>query len=210
MVATLVSEKQAPEPFWPLILKLRPGLRLTDPVEFYAFCQEHAPWEFERSAKGELIVKMPTGGESGARNLRLSMYLGIWALTDGTGVGFDSNTGFEFPDGSMRAPDAAWVRKSRLAALTPEQKERFLPLVPDFVVELRSRTDRLTELQEKMQDYADAGVPLGLLLDPQTRRAHLYRPSGAAVVLHDPELVDCSPELTGFILAVREIFDATL
>lgn len=195
---------------FPLLFKIRPGARLSDPEDFFLFCQDNAPWEFERSAKGELVIKMPTGGESGARNLQLSMLLGIWALADGTGMGFDSNTGFELPGGALRAPDAAWVRKDRLAALTLEQKRKFLPLSPDFVVELRSDTDRLTDLQAKMQEYIDAGVALGILLDPDQRRAWIYRPGAAPVECDDPATLDCAPELPGFVLDTRALFDVAL
>ncbi len=190
-----------------LTLKVRPGLRLTDPDEFYDFCQENEPYEFERTCKGELIIQMPTGGKSGARNLRLSMFLGIWALQNDTGVAFDSSTGFELPNETMRAPDASWVKKSRLSALTEEQKEKFLPIVPDFVAELRSKSDRIGMCIEKMEEYQELGVSLGVLIDPIARKAYLYRPGSEPVILDDPKIVDCSPEMPGFLLDTAAIFD---
>lgn len=210
-MATAVSPTEPfSESLWPLIFRMRPGSRLTDPDDFYAFCQDNAPWEFERTAKGELIVKMPTGGESGGRNALLNYQLVGWALRDATGVSFDSNTGFELTGGAMRAPDAAWVRKSRLALLTAEQKKKFLPLAPDFVVELRSETDRLSDLKDKLAEYISEGVRLALLLDPILRKVHVYRPNQAPFVLDDPDTIDCSLELSGFLLDVKTIFDTAL
>lgn len=198
-----------PETIWPLSFRLRPGLRITEPDDFYLFCQDNAPWEFERTARGELIIKMPAGGLSGKRNALLNYQLVAWALHYG-GSYFDSNTGFELPGGAMRAPDAAWVRADALAGLTAEEKEKFLPVVPDFVVELRSRTDRRDDLTAKMQEYCEAGVRLGLLLDPEERRVHVYRPDTEPTVLDDPATIDCSPELPGFVLDVKAVFDLTV
>lgn len=210
-MATVATETERPiESLWPMVFRFREGMRLMDSEDFYTFCQDNAPWQFERTAKGELIVKMPTGGESGGRNALINYQLVGWALRDASGVSFDSNTGFEFAGGAMRAPDAAWVRKSRLAVLTTEQKKKFLPLAPDFVVELRSETDRLSELRSKLADYIADGVLLALLLDPITRRVHVYRPEAEPVLLEDPATVDCSPELPGFVLDVKAIFDTTI
>ncbi|MCX6368226.1 MAG: Uma2 family endonuclease [Armatimonadetes bacterium] len=182
------------------------GFDLANPEHFYAFCQASAPWRIERNVKGEIVIKMPTGGESSNRNFELNLQLGIWVKQDGTGRGFDSSGGFDLPNGAMRSPDAAWVSKSRLDTLTAEQKKKFLPLAPDFVAELRSETDSLTLLQEKMEEYIACGVRLALLLDPTTRKAHLYRPSTEPQVLENPTAVDCSPELPGFILDTQPLF----
>ena len=149
---------------------------------------------------------MPTGAESGNRNFELTMQLGIWVRQDGTGRGFDSSTGFDLPNGAMRSPDASWVSKSRLAALTAEQKKKFLPLAPDFAAELRSETDSLSLLQDKMAEYIACGVRLALLIDPTTHRVHVYRPNAEPQVLENPTTVDCSPELPGFILDTQPLF----
>ena len=186
------------------------GFDLANPEHFYAFCQASAPWRIERNAKGEIVIKMPTGGESSNRNFELNLQLGIWVKQDGTGRGFDSSGGFDLPNGAMRAPDAAWVSKARLDTLTAEQKKRFLPLAPDFAVELRSETDGLALLQEKMEEYITCGVRLALLLDPTTRKAHLYRPNAEPQVLENPQTLDCSPELPGLTLDIAAIFDAEL
>jgi Uma2 family endonuclease len=193
-----------------LTLKVRPGLRLTDPDEFYDFCQENAPWEFERSCKGELIIKMSTGGKSGKRNALLNFQLVRWALEDNTGDFFDSSTGFELTNDAMRSPDASWVKKERLARLTEEQKEKFLPVIPDFIAEIRSKSDRITMCLEKMEEYQELGVSLGVLIDPIARKAYLYRPGAEPILLDDPRTVDCSPELPGFLLDTAAIFDTDI
>jgi Uma2 family endonuclease len=155
-------------------------------------------------------VKTPTGGEFGYRNAFLTMQLMNWSLNNQTGCSFDSNTGFDLPNGAMRAPDASWVQRERLAALTPEQKKRFLPIAPDFVMELRSETDGLALLQEKMNEYISSGVRLGILIDPLQRKVHLYRPEAVTKILVDPKTVDCSPELPEFMLNLEQIFDAEI
>lgn len=210
MPTTLEAPPDEPVSVWPLVLRYRPGLNLADRAEFFDFCQDNAPWQIERNPKGEIVVKTPTGGESGNRNFELTTQLGIWTRADGTGRGFDSNTGFDLPNGAMRSPDAAWVRKSRLEALTPEQKRKFLPLTPDFVVELRSETDSRRLLQEKMAEYIENGAALAILLDPLTRHAWVYRPGAEPVEQEDPLTLDCSPELPGFVLDIQAIFDAEL
>lgn len=128
----------------------------------------------------------PTGGESGRRNFKIAQQLANWADADGTGVGFDSSTGFKLPNGGDRSPDAAWVKLERWEAHTPEQRQKFPPLAPDFVVELRSATDDLKPLQEKMQEYCDNGVRLGWLIDPQNQRVEIYRQGQNVEVLHSP------------------------
>jgi Uma2 family endonuclease len=188
-------------------LRLRAGLDLSRTADFFHFCQDNAELHIERSAQGELIIEMPTRWGTGKRNALLNYFLVAWALQDGTGEVGDSNTGFELPNGGMRAPAAAWVDKDRLAALTIEQRSRFLPLAPDFIVELRSDTDRLADLETKMEEWRAAGVRLGLLLDASARRVCLYRPGQVVAVLENPTSVDCSPELSGFVLDVKAIFD---
>lgn len=198
-------------PFLPGVeLRLRPGIDITQRSGFEALCNDNPDLRIERNGRGELAIEMPTKGVTGARNLRLSMLLGLWALTDGTGVAFDSSAGFDLSDGSTLSPDAAWVKNERLQALTKEQKASFLPLAPDFIVELRSDSDRLPSLQQKMSDWIASGVRLALLLDPLARTVHLYRPGTEPQVLQDPATVDCSPELSGFMLDTTAIFEIAL
>ncbi len=132
--------------------------------------------------------------------------LGVWARRDGAGVIFDSSAGFLLPNGAMRAPDAAWVLRSRLEPLSAEAKERFIPLTPDFVVELRSPSDRLADLERKLEEYRSQGARLGWLIDPQERRIHVYRPGRPPEVLDDPAEVSGAPELPGFLLDLEPIW----
>ena len=186
------------------------GFDLDNPEHFFEFCRVNAVWRIERNAQGEVVVRMPTGAETGTRNAELTGLLGIWVKRDGTGRGFDSSTGFDLPNGAMRSPDAAWVRKSQLVALTDEQKQEFLPLVPEVIFELRSSSDRLKALQDKMLEWQSVGVRLGVLLDPQERQMHLYRPGQAPQLLSNPTTLGCSPELPNFTLDTGALFDAGL
>ena len=189
----------------PLIVHLQPVLDLTED-QFFEFCQINRDLRIERNARGELILMPPTGGETGDRNAEITMQLRLWAKRDGTGTAFDSSTGFTLPNKAVRSPDAAWVRKSRLAKLTAEQKKKFLPLCPDFAIELRSPTDSLSVLQDKMQEYLDNGAPLGWLIDPEQKRVYIYRPQAPIEQLERPETVSADPVLAGFVLDLREVW----
>jgi Uma2 family endonuclease len=142
--------------------------------------------------------------------MRLSAQLTAWALRDGTGVTTDSSGGFYLPNGAMRAPDAAWVRRERLAGLTAEQRERFLPLCPDFVIELRSPSDSLPVLREKMEEYVENGARLGWLLDAPARRCYVYRPGGETEQLNEAAELSGEPELPGFSLDLDLVWRAGL
>nr|WP_309691822.1 Uma2 family endonuclease [Armatimonas sp.] len=191
-------------------LRLRPRLDMADTADFFQFCQDNSELRIERSATGELTIEMPTKYLTSKRNALLTTYLGMWNLQNGLGEISESSGGFVLPNGAVRSPDAAWISHERLATLTPEQRDGFLPLAPDFIIELRSETDRLPALQAKMAEWRESGVRLGLLLDPTTRTVHLYRPDAEPLVLTDPETIDCAPELPGFTLNTRLIFDVTL
>lgn len=194
---------------WPVVLQLRPIVELDDD-QFFEFCHLNRDWRMERTAEGELVVMPPTGWKTGNYNLRVSAALLTWADQEGAGVATDSSTGFDLPNGATRSPDAAWVRRSRLAALTEEQKARFLPLCPDFVIELRSPSDNLKTLQDKMQEYIDNGAQLGWLLDPIDRRVYVYRPGVAVEYLENPATISGNPELPGFALDLAKIWEPTL
>lgn len=150
-------------------LRLRPAIELTDD-QFFALCQINRDLLLERTAEGDIIIMPATGWETGSRNADITGQLHNWTKTDGTGAAFDSSTGFELPNGAERSPDAAWVLRSRLAHLTPEQKQKFLPLYPDSLVELRSPADALEAVRGKMDEYMENGARLGWLIDPETRR----------------------------------------
>jgi len=189
-------------------LRTRPIFDMTDD-EFFELCQVNRQLRLERTAEGDLAIMPPAGGETGDKNAFVIAFLKIWSLQDNTGVAFDSATGFILPNRAIRSPDAAWVKRERLTALTPEQKKKFLPLCPDFVIELRSPSDTLRAVQEKMQEYIDNGAQLGLLLDPQDRRVYVYRPNVAVVCLENPSSVSAEPELPGFTLELTHIWEGS-
>jgi len=187
-----------------LTLNLDAIVQLTDDA-FYNLCRANPDLKFERTAKGELIIMPPTGGETGSRNSRLNQRLANWAEVDGTGITFDSSTGFKLPNGADRSPDAAWILLIRWEALTPEQRRRFPPIAPDFVVELRSDTDSLTTTQSKMEEYIDNGVRLGWLLNPQDQQVEIYRQGQDKEVLSAPTSLSGEEVLPGFVLDLRGI-----
>ncbi|MBO1072487.1 MAG: Uma2 family endonuclease [Dolichospermum sp. DEX189] len=159
--------------------------------QFYQLCQKNSDLKFERTSTGELIIMPPVGGESGNREAEFIIDLGIWNRQTGLGYTFSSSTIFKLPNGSDRSPDAAWIKKERWEALTPEQKSKFPPIAPDFVIELRSATDDLKTLRQKMQEYMDAGVQMGWLINPQQQQIEIYR------LGKDAELRNLPTELLG-------------
>lgn len=180
-------------------------LKLTH-EQFYELCIANPEQPLELTAAGVLIVMSPVGGESGKREADLLVDLGIWNRQTQLGAVFSSSTIFKLPLGSQRSPDVAWVALSRWNALTNEDRQKFPPLAPDFVVELRSRTDSLSELQEKMVEYRDNGVRLGLLINPQDRQVEMYRIGAEVEVLQSPNSVSCEDVLPGFELSLANIF----
>jgi Uma2 family endonuclease len=148
----------------------------------------------------------PTGSETGGSNFRLAVQLGTWTEQDGTGTGFDSSTGFTLPNGATVSPDISWIKLERWNALSKEQRTKFAPIVPDFVVELRSPSDSLKDLQKKMQQYIDNGVRLAWLIDRKQRRVYIYRPGVPVQQLDNPETVSGDPELPGFVLRLSQIW----
>ena len=182
-------------------------LRDMSEEEFYEFCALNENHRIERTARGDILIMAPAGLETGDRNMNLAEQLRRWARHDGRGKAFDSSTGFTLPNGAIRSPDAAWVRRSRLAALTREQKRRFSPLCPDFVVELTSPSDRLSKVQEKMREWMANGALLGWILDADGREAHIYRPQGAVQVLPEPSQLAGDDPVEGFVLDLRDFWD---
>jgi Uma2 family endonuclease len=172
--------------------------------QFYRLCQANRDLRLERTAEGKLIIMPPTGWETGNRNSRLVQRLGNWADANGTGLVFDSSTGFRLPNGAIRSPDAAWVKRDRLEALNPDP-EKFLPLCPDFAIELRSASDTLSEVQAKMQEYLENGLQLGWLINPQDQQVEIYRPNQTAEILDAPTELSANPILPGFQLNLTNI-----
>ena len=202
MVQTIPLPSEKLAPFLTLDLT---SIRLT-PEQFRQVCRDNRDLRLELTSNGGLIVMPPTGSKTGQRNFNLSRQFGVWVEKDGTGVGFDSSTGFSLPDDAILSPDASWVRRERWDALTEEEQEGFAPLCPDFVIELRSSSNSLKSLQEKMQEYIGNGAQLGWLINPPERRVYIYRAGEEVEVLSDAETVSADPILPGFVLQLTELW----
>ena len=191
------------------LVHLQPVINMSD-EEFFDFCQLNRELRIERTAEGDLLIMPPVGGETSARNNELGWQLTRWAKEDGSGAVFDSSCGFVLPNGATRSPDAAWVQHSRLAVLTPDQKKKFIPLCPDFVIELRSPSDALKDVKEKMEEYVSQGARLGWLFDPFNRRVLVYRPQSPVETIDNASLLSGDPVLNGFVLDLTPIWELSL
>lgn len=189
----------------PIVLQMRPVLNLSED-QFFEFCQVNRDLRIERTEQGEMIVMAPAGGDSSGKNAELTRQLANWAKQNGTGKCFDSSCGYILPNSAVRSPDASWISHARLKTLTAEQRRKFMPLCPEFVIELRSPSDRLADVQAKMQEYVNNGVRLGLLLDPDVKRVYLYQPNQPVEILDQCETISCDSVLPGFELIVKEIW----
>jgi Uma2 family endonuclease len=190
----------------PLILRFAPVIEMTD-QQFFELCQLNRDLRIEQTSQGDLVIMPPTGGETGRMNFEVTGLFGQWVHTDGTGVGFDSSTGFTLPNGAKRSPDLAWVKRSRWEALTPQQRRQFPPLCPDFVLELRSPTDALATVQAKMQEYLDNGAQFGWLIDPIEKKVYVYRPQAPVECLDNPQTISGDPVLPGFVLELGRVWN---
>ncbi len=184
-----------------ITLNLEPIAQLTH-EQFYELCMANKDVAMERSPKGELIIMTPLGGLSGKKEADYITDLNIWNRQAGLGEVFSSSTVFDLPGGGDRSPDAAWIRLDRWESLTSEQQEKFPPICPDFVIELRSRTDRLKPLQQKMQEYIRCGLQLGWLINPQDRQVEIYRLGQETEILTYPITLSGEDVLSGFTLAI--------
>ena len=182
-------------------------LTLTD-EQFTQLAALNQDLQLELTAKGELIIMPPTGGETGNRNFELDGQLWYWNRQTGLGKAFDSSTGFRLPQGSTRSPDAAWITLERWNNLTPAQRKKFLPLCPDFVVELVSESDDVAETRLKMQEYLDNGLRLGWLINPQLQQVEIYRPNQEVERLQSPIRLSGENVLPGFTLDLQPIFES--
>ncbi len=172
---------------------------LTD-EQFYRLCQANDTWKLERTAKGDLLIMPPVGGKSGKREADLITDINNWNRQTRLGEVFSSSTIFRLPNGGDRSPDVAWVKQERWEALSEEEQEKFPPLCPDFVIELRSRTDNLESLQEKMQEYLNSGLRLGWLINPQQQQVEIYRPNQAIEIVNLPVSLSGEDVLEGLVL----------
>jgi Uma2 family endonuclease len=190
-----------------ITLDLSSVVKLTD-EQYYKLATAHQDLRMERNADGTIEIMAPTGGNTGKRNFKLTTQLGKWVEQNiDLGEGFDSSTEFKLSNGANRCPDASWVSRQRWEALTPEEREKFPPLCPDFVIELRSPSDSLQRLQEKMREYRENGTRLGWLIDPQNRKVEIYRMGKEVEVLENPATLSGENVLPGFVLNLRSLWD---
>jgi Uma2 family endonuclease len=180
--------------------------KLTDD-DFLDFCARNRDLRIEMTSEGEMIIMMPVGGEGGGRNFTLTGEVAAWVKADGSGKGFDSFTGFKLPNGAKRSPDLAWIRRERWERIPEKPRRKFPPICPDFVVELRSETDRLPKLKEKMDEYIENGALLGWLVDPIEKKVYIYRPNEAVEILENPRSVSGEPLLNGLKLDLSGIIE---
>jgi Uma2 family endonuclease len=202
-----VMDPPKPPETMPQPVRLR--LDLTD-EQFFEMCQVNSDLHFERTAQGEIIIMPPTGWGTDDRNGEITRQLGNWTRQDGRGRFNGSSAGFKLPNGADRSPDGAWVSLERLRQLTPEQRQKFLPLCPDFAIELRSPTDNIEDTKAKMEEYLANGLRLGWLIDPPARRVYIYRPGREVEILENPAQVSGDPELPGFVLEMAEIWEPSI
>ncbi len=174
--------------------------------QFYQLCIHNRDTKFERNADGKIIIMPPTGGETGKRNTNLIVQLGVWNRQTKLGEVFDSSTGYKLPSGANRSPNVSWIRQDRWDSLTSEQKQKFIPLAPDFVLELMSPNDYLINTQVKMQEYLDNGVKLGWLINPEAKQVEIYRLRQDVKSLNSPQSLSGEDILPGFTLDLAKIF----
>lgn len=191
------------EAFLPAILTVPP---MSDD-EFADFCAEHTDLHLEMTADGQLIVSPPNHSFTGARNSEIDWQLRTWAKKDRRGIVGDSSTGFVLPNGARRSPDASWTLRSRVEQLSAESRNSYWRLCPDFVIELKSHSDRLPTLRLKMEEYLANGASLGWIIDPESRSVEIYRPGRPPEIRIAPINIEAEAPLTGFILDLKEIWD---
>ncbi len=189
-----------------LTLNLPPAWKLTD-EEFTSLASLNKDLRLELTATGELMIMPPTGGETGERNFELIGQFWRWNRQTKLGKAFDSSTGFRLPNGATRSPDVSWITTDRWLALTPEQRKKFLPLCPDFAVELVSESDDIEDTREKMQEYRQNGLRLGWLIAPKTQTVEIYRPTGEVELLQSPLNLSGEDVLPGFTLDLKPIWE---
>ena len=181
------------------VLRIPPAINFTS-EQFYDLCRINPNWKLEREATGDLVIMSPTGGETGARNADILIQLGLWNQQKSPGIVFDSSTGFHLPNGADRSPDVAWVKKERWQGLSLLEREKFPPLAPDFVIELMSPTDNLSDAQTKMIEYQLNGVKMGWLINRRLQQVEVYQLGKEREVLTKPKSLSGDPILVDFRL----------
>ncbi|MDX1963485.1 MAG: Uma2 family endonuclease [Pirellulales bacterium] len=192
----------------PIVVRFAPLITLDDQA-FMQFADQNPEYRFEQNSAGELVIMAPTGMQSGSSNFGIIGQLFLWSQKHRFGKCFESSTMFNLPNGARRSPDASWITQEKWDQLSKKQRQLFGPFCPDFVVELRSRTDRLRDLQAKMQEYLANGAQLGWLIDPLNKTVHVYRPGLPVEILTNPLMVSGDPLLPGFALELNEIWEPT-
>ena len=189
-----------------MILQMPPSLKMTE-EQFFEFCQINRDLRIETNKFGELLIMSPTGSETGNREGNTFGQLWVWSEEDGTGIVFSSSAGFTLSTGAKKSPDASWIKLERWQSLSQEEKERFAPICPDFVIELMSPSDSLKTLQAKMEEYmAEPEIKLGWLIDRKERKVYIYRPGMLTECLENPESVSGEPVLPGFVLNMSKVW----
>jgi Uma2 family endonuclease len=186
-------------------LQMLPAVPMTQD-QFFDFCQQNPDMRFERTAEGELIIMAPSGWEAGFQDSEVSRQLGNWASARGKGKAVGASAGYILPSGANRAADASWISPEQLASVTAEQRKKFLPVCPFFLIEVRSPSDSLKKLQEKMDEYIANGCKLAWLIDPEKKQVHVYRPGQPVQILDNPATVSGDPELPGFVLDLEPVW----
>ncbi len=187
-----------------LSLQIPPSLKFTD-EEFEQIVEFNQELRLELTAEGKLIIMSPTGGETGSRNFDLIGQIWFWSRKNNLGKAFDSSTGFKLPNGATRSPDASWIKMERWDALTPQQRKKYLPLCPDFAVELVSESDDVEDTRKKMREYIANGLRLGWLINPQDKQVEIYRPNQEVEILESPTSLSGEDILPDFILDLQTI-----
>ncbi len=181
------------------------AVALTD-EQFFQLCVNNRDLNFERNAKGDLLIMPPTGGETSNRNIEIAYQVQAWSRQNKLGIAFDSSGGFKLPNGANRSPDASWIPVNKWNALTSQQQQKFLPLCPDFAIELRSPSDSLKETQDKMQEYLENGTILGWLINRKARQVEIYLQGKEVEILDNPQTLSGENVLVGFVLALDNIW----
>lgn len=177
---------------------------LTD-EQFFELCQRNRDYQFERTALGEVLIMSPSGSDTDRRNVKITTKLDIWNEQSNLGEVFGPSAGFKLPNGADRSPDASWIKRERWDALSEKEQAIFAPICPDFVVELRSPSDSLKELQQKMEEYIQNGVRLGWLIDRKNKRVEIYRPGQDVEILQNPSTLSGEDVLPGFVLDLAKV-----
>lgn len=188
------------------VLQFDPFIKMTDD-QFFDFCQANRDVRIERNSQGEIIVMPPTGWETGNQNSEINFQLRLWSKKDKRGKVAESSGGYVLPNGAVMSPDASWILNETLEKIPPAKRRKFLPLAPDFVIELRSASDSLKKLQEKMEEYIQNGVSLGWLIDVKNKKVHVYKANTETQILENPTEISGEPILKDFVLNVQEIWE---